>query len=164
MAERVGLGIIVRNLLWTILAPGMVTLYLPYRIVTDWYPVEIRSWNGGTLAGVPLIVIGVVILFSCIGKFAVLGEGTLSPLDAPKRLVTEGMYRYVRNPMYLAVMLILLGESLLFSSIPLAIYSAVCFVIFNLIIIFYEEPVLRRKFGKTYQNYCSRVGRWLPGK
>lgn len=160
---RMKAGILIRNLLWTLLAPGTVTVYLPWRIVTDWYPArEEFSCHGARLAGVLPIALGVILLFSCIGRFAVVGEGTLSPLDAPRRLVTGGMYRYVRNPMYLAVMAILLGESLVFCSIPLAVYSAVCFVVFNLVILFYEEPALRRRFGSSYRQYCRKAGRWLP--
>jgi len=164
VTKRVSPGLLVRNLLWTALAPGMVTGYLPYRIVFHWYPGDIPPWNEVRIFGVALILPGVVILVACIWRFAVSGKGTLSPLDAPRRLVTGGIYRYVRNPMYLAVMLILLGETLMFHSIPLAIYTALCFGFFNLLVLCYEEPALRRKFGEEYIRYCQTAGRWLPRK
>ena len=95
-------------------------------------------------------------------EFARSGRGTLSPVDPPRHLVVRGLYRYVRNPMYLSVTAIVLGEVPLTRSSALAIYWAVWFACVNLFVIGYEEPTLRRQFGASYEEYARRVGRWLP--
>jgi protein-S-isoprenylcysteine O-methyltransferase Ste14 len=110
---------------------------------------------------IPLIAGAAVLLYS-ISLFSLIGRGTLSPADPPRHLVVAGMYRYVRNPMYVGVIAVLLGEALLFQSIVLLLYSAGVFLMFNLFVIFYEERALRRKFGESYEGYCRQVGRWLP--
>lgn len=153
-----------RSLFWTVLVPGTVTLYIPYLIVTRWDPTNIAHWQIPQLLGLVLIAPGAVILLHCIRNFAVIGRGTLSPLDAPRRLVVQGLYRYMRNPMYSGVIMILLGEALLFESASLLGYAVGCFVLFNLVIVLYEEPALRSRFGESYERYCRAVGRWLPGR
>jgi protein-S-isoprenylcysteine O-methyltransferase Ste14 len=86
----------------------------------------------------------------------------LSPADPPRELVVRGLYRYVRNPMYVSVSLIVLGEAVLAWSRPLLVYWAVWFVVVNIFVIGYEEPTLRRRFGEAYAQYTRQVGRWLP--
>ena len=112
--------------------------------------------------GVPLIVFGAVVLARCIWEFAATGGGTLAPVDPPKRLVVRGLYRYVRNPMYVGVSLILLGEAIVFWSLGLLVYAATYFVLVNIFVMAYEEPALRKQFGQSYVRYCRRVDRWLP--
>ncbi|HKA57653.1 MAG TPA: isoprenylcysteine carboxylmethyltransferase family protein, partial [Gemmatimonadales bacterium] len=102
------------------------------------------------------------LLAACIWEFASRGRGTLSPVDPPKELVVQGLYRYVRNPMYLSVSTMLLGEALLARSIALLGYWAIFFAAANLFVIVYEEPILRRQFGDSYERYTKHVGRWLP--
>ena len=116
----------------------------------------------GLYLGAVLVVSGIALLAVCIWEFASRGRGTLSPADPPKELVVQGLYRYVRNPMYLAVSLILLGEHMLTHSWPLFVYSAVWFVIVNIFVIGYEEPTLRRQFGESYERYVRAVPRWIP--
>jgi protein-S-isoprenylcysteine O-methyltransferase Ste14 len=116
-----------------------------------------RQWLGFAAIG-----IGVVLLGTCIWEFARRGRGTLAPVDPPTTLVVQGLYRYVRNPMYLSVMMIVLGEALLTGSRALLAYWAVWFLAANLFVIGYEEPTLRRRFGTTYDRYRATVGRWLP--
>lgn len=111
-----------------------------------------------------LIGAGACILLWCIYAFARHGKGTLSPVDPARRLVVSGLYRYVRNPMYLGVTTVLLGETLFFKSMPLLGYTGLVFLLFNLFIRLYEEPYLRRQFGEAYERYCEKVGRWLPGR
>jgi len=153
-----------RSLFWTALMPGTITIYIPYLIVTQWSPAAITRWSILQFLGLIPIALGAAILLHCIWNFAAIGRGTLSPLDAPRRLVVQGLYRYVRNPMYVGVILILLGEALLCESIVLLEYAAGCFLLFNLVIMLYEEPALRSRFGESYVRYCRAVGRWLPGK
>jgi protein-S-isoprenylcysteine O-methyltransferase Ste14 len=112
--------------------------------------------------GLVSISLGVVLLASCILEFARAGRGTLAPVDAPRKLVVRGLYRYVRNPMYLSVTGIVLGEALMARSGPLLLYWAGFFAAANLFVIAYEEPALRRRFGDPYTRYTERVGRWLP--
>jgi protein-S-isoprenylcysteine O-methyltransferase Ste14 len=150
-----------RSLLWTILLPGLFAGFLPWRyfglsqVGIDW-----RSPR--QLLGLATIGIGVVLLGACIWEFARRGKGTLAPLDPPTELVVQGLYRYVRNPMYLSVTAIVLGEALLIGSKTLLEYWAVWFVTANLFVIWYEEPALRRRFGPAYERYQAAVGRWLP--
>jgi len=151
-----------RSLLWAALVPGTVTVYAPYGLLSRTGALETFALGGVGIAGILLIGAGIAILLHCIHQFAVTGHGTLSPLDAPTRLVIQGLYRYSRNPMYLGVMLILTGEAVLFQSLPLLVYTSVCFLLLNLGIAFYEEPRLLRQFGREYEEYCRQVGRWLP--
>ena len=155
------LWLAVRSLLWTILLPGLFAGYLPWRyfglsqVVIDWS-------SSRHLLGLAAIGIGVVLLATCIWEFARRGRGTLAPVDPPRELVVQGLYRYVRNPMYLSVTVIVLGEVLLTGSRPLLVYWAIWFVAANLFVIGYEEPTLRRRFGPAYERYRETVGRWLP--
>jgi protein-S-isoprenylcysteine O-methyltransferase Ste14 len=103
-----------------------------------------------------------VLLALCILEFARRGRGTLSPVDPPRTLVIQGLYRYVRNPMYLSVTLIVLGEVLLTRSRGLLSYWVIWFVAVNLFVLGYEEPTLRRQFGDAYERYSAAVGRWWP--
>ena len=87
-----------------------------------------------------------------------------APLDHPKTLVVRGFYRYVRNSMYVGVVLVLIGEVLLLRSVPLLWYSALWFAIINAVILLYEEPYLMERFGESYEHYRKSVGRWIPGR
>jgi protein-S-isoprenylcysteine O-methyltransferase Ste14 len=150
-----------RSLLWTLLLPGMVAGYIPWRFY-GLSRVHIDATNPLTLLALFIIIAGVALLLACIWEFAARGKGTLSPVDPPKALVVEGLYRYVRNPMYLSVSSIVLGEALLARSPALLVYWMIFFVAANLFVILYEEPALRRRFGESYVRYQERVGRWLP--
>ena len=107
-------------------------------------------------------VSGAAVLLRCIWEFMVTGRGTLAPVDPPTQLVVRGLYRYVRNPMYLGAFTMLLGEAALFKSLALLEYAVAWFIIINLIVLFREEPVLRRRFGESYDRYVRSVHRWLP--
>jgi protein-S-isoprenylcysteine O-methyltransferase Ste14 len=150
-----------RSLLWVILLPGLFAGYLPWRyfgvgsVVLDFR-------NPFHWAGLFTIAAGVMLLGTCVWEFARTGRGTLSPVDPPRVLVVRGLYRYVRNPMYLSVTLIVLGEVLLTGSRALLGYWAVWFVAVNAFVIGFEEPTLRRQFGETYRHYADAVGRWIP--
>lgn len=148
--------LLLRSLLAAALLPGTVTVIVPWLIVSASGPSSLR-WIGF----VPMAV-GAAVLFRCIWEFAVSGRGTLAPVDPPKYLVVSGLYRYVRNPMYVALLMILMGEAWAFSSGTLAIYAAGFFVVANLFITFYEEPALVRKFGASYADYMREVPRWMP--
>lgn len=124
--------------------------------------IRLNPGNPLQLLGLVAIAAGAILLLTCIFEFARSGKGTLSPVDAPRELVVRGLYRYVRNPMYLSVGTILLGELLLVRSRALFIYWIIWLVAVNLFVMLYEEPTLRRRFGQSYQRYMQQVGRWLP--
>jgi len=152
---------VLRTLLFTVIAPGFWTVLLPYWLLL---PSAARpSVRGAGVAGWLLIVVG-AILYSATAfwGFAVRGEGTPAPIDPPKRLVMEGPYTVVRNPMYWSVLSVMLGEAVVFHSAALAEWAAGFFVGVNLFVLFYEEPTLKRKFGAEYEAYCRRVPRWIP--
>ena len=139
----------------------MIAGYIPWR----WFGVSrVRPSLTNPLDLVALLVVaaGALLLGACIWEFARRGRGTLSPADPPKELVVQGLYRYVRNPMYLSVSTILLGEALLARSLALLGYWAFFFVAANLFVMLYEEPALERQFGESYERYRRKVGRWIP--
>ena len=156
-------SLFLRNLFFTILQPGIVAGLVPYWILRGELSVS-RSWQFTHYAGIVIFLIGLIIMLHCIINFAVKGRGTLSPADPTKRLVISGLYKYSRNPMYVGVMLILVGESMYFRSQSLWMYSFFIFIAFNLFIAGFEEPRLRRDFGEEYQAYCKRVSRWISIK
>lgn len=150
-----------RSLLWTFLLPGVVAGYLPWRYFGLAHArLDLRSPMH--LLGLGSIAVGAALLGTCIWEFARSGRGTLAPVDPPRELVVRGLYRYVRNPMYLSVTLILLGEILLVPSRPLLVYGLSWLVVVNLFVLGYEEPTLRHRFGAGYERYRREVGRWLP--
>ncbi len=155
------LWLAVRSLAWTVLLPGVYAGYLPWRFFGLAH-VQLNLRSPVHVTGLLCIGLGAALLGMCIWEFARSGRGTLAPVDPPRELVVRGLYRYVRNPMYLSVTLIVLGEVLLTRSRPLLAYWAVWFIAVNLFVIVYEEPTLRRRFGAGYERYTRDVGRWLP--
>jgi len=113
-------------------------------------------------AGSALLTIGGVLLLWCVRDFFVPGRGSLAPWDPPKHLVVVGLYRFTRNPMYVAVMTVVLGWCLLYRSVWLMLYGLVLTVRFNLRVRWHEEPWLQRQFGLESEAYASRTGRWFP--
>jgi protein-S-isoprenylcysteine O-methyltransferase Ste14 len=155
-------SLLLRNLFFTILQPGLVAGLIPYLILGGpEIAVFKKDLNAMQYVAICIFVAGVALLFYCISMFAVKGKGTLSPADPTKKLVVSGLYKYSRNPMYIGVMLILIGESAFFNSIPLWIYTAFIFLAFNLFIVLHEEPRLENDFGAEYQQYKKAVRRWL---
>jgi protein-S-isoprenylcysteine O-methyltransferase Ste14 len=149
-----------RSVFFAFLLPGTVTLVVPYFVVAGKTGGQADPWR---CLGLLPIGIGAAILIWCIRDFATVGRGTLAPIDPPRHLVVRGLYRHVRNPMYLGVAAILLGEFLFFWSLWLLGYAIVVLTAVHLFVVFYEEPALRQQFGASYDVYRQRVGRWLPG-
>jgi len=149
---------IVVTVLFTLFGgPGILLVVLPWgftrlRVVHDWN--ETTGWA--------LIVVGLFPLLESIGRFVVIGRGTLVPTVPTERLVVSGLYRFVRNPMYLGVGLALAGEALLFSSSRIVIELSVAGALMDTFVRFYEEPKLTRTFGEEYRRYQRHVGRWFP--
>jgi protein-S-isoprenylcysteine O-methyltransferase Ste14 len=159
LASSIWLGF--RSLLWTVLLPGFLGVYVPWRYF-GLRRVQLDFGDPIHLLGLVCASLGIVLLAACIFEFARSGRGTLAPVDPPRELVVRGLYRYVRNPMYLSVTAIVLGEVLLTRSRALLLYWAVWFLAVNLFVLGYEEPTLRARFGPSYEAYMQRVGRWLP--
>ncbi len=156
-----GLMIFIKTLAHTLLIPGSVLVFVPYLLVRERDPTlhELDAWQ---LAGAVWIIVGIVIGSWCTFEFMIRGRGTPNPLDPPKLLVQLGFYRYVRNPGYVSVAFILLGETLFFRSVSVAIYAAVLLVGIHLLVVLYEEPILRQRYHESYDEYCRRVPRWIP--
>jgi protein-S-isoprenylcysteine O-methyltransferase Ste14 len=152
-------GPILKTLLFVVLVPGTVLLWVPYLTLAKDVPRPVSWVNWMALAPCGL---GILILLKCAWDFAVVGLGTPAPIDPPKSLVVNGLYRFVRNPMYVGVALVLFSEGLLFSSARLLEYALLVGAGFFLFVVAYEEPTLRKKFGASYQAYCQAVPRWIP--
>jgi len=160
LARRVSSA--VGSALFLIIAPGFVAGLAPY-----W----LTGWKvGSPLLGAPafrylgaaLIGLGAVGLVDSFVRFAVQGLGTPAPVFPTERLVVTGLYRYVRNPMYVAVVAAILGQALLFGSPTLLVYCAAVWLAFHLFVVAYEEPTLRAHYGPGYAAYRANVRRWVP--
>ena len=153
--------IFIKTLAHTLLIPGSVLVFVPYLLVRERDPtlLELDAWQ---LAGAVWIIVGIVIGSWCTFDFMIRGRGTPNPLDPPKLLVQLGFYRYVRTPGYVSVAFILLGETLFFRSVSVAIYAAVLLAGIHLLVVLYEEPILRQRYHESYDEYCRRVPRWIP--
>src|SRR5262245_29700359 len=151
-----------KNLLFTVLVPGTVAVYIPLQI--DGNPTQTinSDWGVWQIVALVLLSLGAAIYGWCLWDFAHRGRGTPAPIDAPKHLVINGLYRYVRNPMYVGVLLVIAGWSLLFKSRSILFYGIAIASFFHLFVLLVEEPLLRKRFGDSYLSYCIEVGRWLP--
>ena len=147
----------IRALFAFLALPGVVAGLLPLLIARG-----DTNRHGGSVIGFGVLALGVVLLLWCVRDFYVSGKGTLAPWDPPKRLVVVGLYRFVRNPMYVAVLTVVLGWTLVFGSTWLAFYMVALAIAFHLRIRFYEEPRLRQQFAAEWSAYSAAVPRWLP--
>jgi protein-S-isoprenylcysteine O-methyltransferase Ste14/ADP-ribose pyrophosphatase YjhB (NUDIX family) len=155
-------GRFVRTLLFGALVPATILALIPAMILN----VTGTGGEGGVLRLVGLVpmVVGIAVLAWCFAGFVVEGEGTPAPYDPPHRLVTGRLYSWLRNPMYVAVTTVLVGEAMFYSSIPLLIWAAVAWIFFHLFVVLYEEPTLERRFGPAYEQYAEQVPRWVPSR
>jgi protein-S-isoprenylcysteine O-methyltransferase Ste14 len=146
--------------IFLVIAPGTLAVYLPWYF-TQWQfePPLLPVARG--LGGV-LIVAGLPILLDSFARFALQGLGTPAPVMPPERLVVTGLYRHVRNPMYVAVTALIVGQGLLFGSVTVLEYGAVVWAGFFLFVVAYEEPALGEQFADEYKRYRANVRRWLP--
>jgi protein-S-isoprenylcysteine O-methyltransferase Ste14 len=156
------IGPILGSIAFFVLAPGTVAFWIPWRI-TRWEmaPPLLGLWVLRP-AGAVLALVGLIGLAESFSRFAIHGRGTPAPVMPPTRLVVTGLYRYVRNPMYVAVLWIVVGQALFFRSRRLVIYAAVVWIATALFVRLYEEPHLRARFGAEYLSYCAAVRRWWP--
>jgi len=150
----------IKTILFSLLVPGIVAGLGPWLIIDD---IVLESATSVLLA-LLLMAVGSAIYIWCVWDFISFGKGTPAPIDAPKYLVIRGLYQYTRNPMYLGVLCFMFGWILLYTEQALLIYSVCVASTLHLLVIFYEEPILRKQFGSEYKTYSATVNRWLPNR
>jgi protein-S-isoprenylcysteine O-methyltransferase Ste14 len=148
---------LIKTLLFTLVMPGTVGLYVPQALKNNANKVPpLFEW-----VGLGLFLCGAAIYFWCAWDFVSKGLGTPAPIDAPRVLVVKGLYRFTRNPMYVGVLAVILGQALYYGSLSVARYGCFVLAAFYLFVVSYEEPTLRRLFGEQYKDYCRKVPRWF---
>lgn len=153
---------ILGSLVFLVIAPGTFAGLLPWWISRYRLPQpSLATYATGVIGGL-LIACGLLFLLDSFARFALKGLGTPAPIAPPQHLVVSGYYRYVRNPMYVAVLAIILGQALLFENVTLFAYATIVWLCVTAFVIGYEEPALREKFGREYLEYCASVPRWIP--
>lgn len=153
---------IVGSAIFLVLAPGIVAGYVPWTITRWRLQPALLNFAGFRVIGVLMIALGLPVLLDSFARFAIQGLGTPAPVAPPQHLVVTGLYRYVRNPMYVAVLSLIFGQGLLFGSVRVLEYGVFVWVVFFLFVVAYEEPTLRSKFGDEYRDFCVHVPRWIP--
>jgi protein-S-isoprenylcysteine O-methyltransferase Ste14 len=154
--------LLLRAVFFTLLMPGTVLILVPWLLLRGQPSSDVWHLDPRSVFGLIAMAAGAGVLLYCILDFAVSGRGTLAPVDPPRKLVRVGLYRHVRNPMYLGVILVLVGEAVFFESRVLSFYAAIVALSFHLFVVLYEEPKLRALFGEEYNAYRSAVPRWVP--
>jgi protein-S-isoprenylcysteine O-methyltransferase Ste14 len=154
------------KLLFTILRS---IIYVPLFIFVFWWiadnvrvydkriGVALPSWTG-----IIIMIVGGILVLACVSVFITHGKGTPAFFDPPKKFVAAGPYMFVRNPMYIGGLILLIGYGLYRYSISILIFSIVYMIIFHLFVIYYEEPTLEKQFGKSYEDYKKRTNQWIP--
>ena len=154
--------ILARAVTYATLFAGLVLILVPTRVLS-WSgirpPTVLGTWQ---VAGIIMGTAGAALALSCVVAFVSLGRGTPAPFDPPRRLVIQGPYRVVRNPMYVGAGLALAGAALFYQSFALLGYVGGLVLVTQTFVVAYEEPTLRRTFGDDYLAYCRRTGRWWP--
>lgn len=150
-----------KSIIFLVVIPGMVLFYIPIRLGRRKKVLNRSRLSWHYLAPFMWLAGGAALLWST-WDFLVKGRGTPAPIDPPEELVVRGLYRYVRNPMYVGGLLILAGHFLWFQSRKLLLYAGGLFLAFHNFVVFYEEPDLRHRFGAAYERYYQSVPRWIP--
>jgi protein-S-isoprenylcysteine O-methyltransferase Ste14 len=143
-----------------LIVPAVFILLLPYWLLNSFSDQSLGL--ASTILGILLFAIGFFLASWCMLLFFNVGQGTIMPWDPTRKLVAVGPYLYVRNPMILGVLTMLVGEALFFGSAAIGILAAAFFAINHLYFIFSEEPGLEKRFGESYREYKKRVPRWIP--
>jgi protein-S-isoprenylcysteine O-methyltransferase Ste14 len=150
-----------RTVLFTVLVPGTVLVLVPVALVASGLGPRL-DFGPARYSGLGPLLAGLAVILSCFADFVRRGRGTPAPYDPPRELVIAGLYRYVRNPQYVGVVLVVVGEGLLTGAAVLFGYAALLAVGYHLFVRYYEEPTLGRLFGEQYARYREAVPRWLP--
>jgi protein-S-isoprenylcysteine O-methyltransferase Ste14 len=153
--------LVLRAIVWSLAFAGTFIVYIPWAWFGAWRaPIEVSGVHA--FFGLLAIAAGAAIVIACIVSFARHGRGTPAPMDAPRELVVQGPYRYVRNPMYLGAALAMFGEWVRVPSGPFATYIVFWFAAVGVLVVAYEEPTLSANFGESYARYTREVPRWIP--
>jgi protein-S-isoprenylcysteine O-methyltransferase Ste14 len=150
------------SFVFLLLAPGSVAVLVPWLISRWQIQTPIPHYTVFRMLGILLIAMGVPMLLDSFARFALEGLGTPAPILPTKHLVVSGLYRYVRNPMYVGVLSVILGQGLLLGDAHVLAYGGVVWLAFHSFVLAYEEPKLRRTFGSEYEQFCAAVPRWIP--
>jgi protein-S-isoprenylcysteine O-methyltransferase Ste14 len=145
-----------------VVAPGTLAVWVPWTICRWRMAPPLLGIFSLRILGALLIAAGLPVLLDSFGRFALQGLGTPAPIAPPRHLVVTGLYRYVRNPMYVAVSALIFGQGLSFGSAQVLEYGLAVWLGFHLFVLLYEEPTLRGKFDGEYEEFCANVGRWIP--
>jgi protein-S-isoprenylcysteine O-methyltransferase Ste14 len=155
-------GALLGSALFFVVAPGVVAGYVPWRISGWRIGPPLLGLSSLRIVGGVLILAGLPVLLDSFARFALEGLGTPAPVFPTKHLVVSGWYRYVRNPMYVAVVSVVIGQALLCANRAVLEYGALVWLFFFIFVLAYEEPRLRASFGEEYRRYCANVPRWIP--
>jgi protein-S-isoprenylcysteine O-methyltransferase Ste14 len=153
---------ILGSAIFLVIAPGIVAGYMPWRICRWRLGAPLLGVSSFRFVGVLLIAAGIPVLLDSFARFALQGLGTPAPIFPTRHLVVSGLFRYVRNPMYVAVVSLIFGQGLLCGSIGVLEYGIAVWVGFYLFVLVYEEPTLRKSYGSEYEEFCADVPRWIP--
>ena len=156
------LASIIGSAIFLVIAPGFVAGLVPWWISRWRLDAPFLGIPPIRIAGLILLALGALGLLDSFARFALQGEGTPAPVFPTRHLVVSGLYRYVRNPMYVSVVSAILGQAILLGNKQLLEYGAFVWLAFHLFVLLYEEPVLRETFGPEYQSFCAHVPRWIP--
>lgn len=149
-------------MIFFVVAPGVVAFLVPFLLAQGssgaWHlDPPVVKW-----AGLALGIAGSIALIECFARFALKGHGTPAPIAPTEHLVVTGLYRHARNPMYVAVLSIIIAQAMWFASIAVLIYAAIVWASFTAFVMLHEEPTLTRTFGEEYVLYRAHVRRWIP--
>lgn len=150
------------TLLATILVPGVAVILVPYWILQATGGQPTSPLGLFEAAAVLLAIVGAAMVIWVSVTFVSKGHGTPMPLEPPKDFVAEGLYRFLRNPMYFGALLVLFAESILFQSAWILLYAGILWLALHAFTVLIEEPQLERRFGDPYRQYRSQTPRWVP--
>ena len=145
-----------------LLAPGTVAGLVPWWITRWRMQPPLLGFSGFRVIGAVMIAAGIAVVLDSFARFALQGLGTPAPILPTSHLVVSGLYQYVRNPMYVGVLAIILGQGLLFGDGRLFAYGVLLWLAVHIFVVGYEEPTLRRSFGPDYEVFRRNVPRWIP--
>jgi protein-S-isoprenylcysteine O-methyltransferase Ste14 len=153
---------VVGSAVFLVIAPGFIAGWVPWwishwQVEAPFFGIQLFRYVGAAL-----LTLGLAGLLDSFLRFALQGIGTPAPVFPTRHLVVTGLYRYVRNPMYVAVVSALLGPGLLLGNLKLLAYGGLVFLLFHVFVLVYEEPTMRASFGSEYESFCARVPRWIP--
>jgi protein-S-isoprenylcysteine O-methyltransferase Ste14 len=153
--------LLLKSAVFALIVPGTVVGLVPYCILSSTGHARWPELRVQLFLGLIVFLLGAATALSSVLRFATHGKGTPAPIDPPKYLVEGGTYRFTRNPMYVGVVSMVLGEALAFASGWLLLYGLLLFCLFHSFVVLYEEPTLRRLFGASYEDFCKQVPRWF---